>query len=165
MTPQDQTAGHRATDLAGRLAMILGTAIIGLSTIFWILFLGEQAEVAWQAQVDLVRFEQRAARVNGDEWRAMAQREVDPAEAAELAQDKKEMLQIVAAMESEPHHGQDIDEFVTRATEYVQAVDRELNLLEYDRYPEAQREEAGKSSRTLKSWNRPLRRSGQPTAN
>jgi len=143
MTPQDQTAGHRATDLAGRLAMILGTAIIGLSTIFWILFLGEQAEVAWQAQVDLVRFEQRAARVNGDEWRAMAQREVDPAEAAELAQDKKEMLQIVAAMESEPHHGQDIDEFVTRATEYVQAVDRELNLLEYDRYPEAQREEAG----------------------
>ncbi len=142
MTPQEQTAGHPATDLAGRLAVILGTAIIGLSTIFWILFLGKQAEVAWRAQVDLVRFEQRAARVNGDEWRAMAQREVDPDQAAELAQDKKGMLEIVAAMRSGPQQGQDVNEFVIQATEYVEAVDRELNLLEYDRYPEAQRVEA-----------------------
>ena len=139
MSSQEQIEGVTQLDFSGRLAVILGTAIVGLATVFWIVFLGTQAEIAWRAQVDLARFERMAARVNGNEWRAMAQHEVSPEVAEQLAQDQKEMLQIAAAMKSHPHAGREIDEFAVLATAYVRAVDRELDLLEYDRYPEAQR--------------------------
>jgi len=138
MSSKEQIASVTQLDFSGRLAVILGTAIVGLATVFWIVFLGRQAEIAWRAQVDLVRFERLAARVNGNEWRATAQHEVAPEVAEQLAQDKKEMLQIVASMKSDSPQRRDIDEFSVLATTYVRAVDRELDLLEYDRYLEAQ---------------------------
>jgi len=136
MTPGEQTA-TRDIDLTGRFAVILGTAVIALCTILSILFLGEQAQIAWRAQLGLTNFEQKAARMEGNEWRAMAQREVDPTVAAELAQDKKDMLEIVASMQGSPVRGENNDEFVRLAAGYVQAIDHELVLLEDDRYPEA----------------------------
>jgi diguanylate cyclase (GGDEF)-like protein/PAS domain S-box-containing protein len=137
MTPQDQSA-TRNIDLTGRFVVILGTAIIALCTIFSILFLDEQEQIAWRAQLDLVNFEQKAAQLEGNEWRAMAQRKVGPTVAAELAEDKKEILQIVAAMSSSPNRRADVDQLVREAREYVQAIDHELILLEANRYLEAQ---------------------------
>jgi diguanylate cyclase (GGDEF)-like protein/PAS domain S-box-containing protein len=110
--------------------------------------------------VDLVRFEEKAALVNGNEWRAMAQREVDPEIAAELAQNKQEMLQIVATMKSASQGGRDTDEFVIRATEYVQAIDRESSLLEADRYRDAEKfdaEEVDPRFEKLKEAIEPIR--------
>ena len=137
MTLPVQTATDPLSRFFGRLIVILGTAAVALATVFSILWCGNQADVAWRGQLDLAHFEQNAARVNGNEWRAMARREVDPELAAELAQDKKEMMQTVATMRRDPNRGQDIDAFVIAATDYVQAIDHELNLLEDDRYAEA----------------------------
>jgi diguanylate cyclase (GGDEF)-like protein/PAS domain S-box-containing protein len=96
------------------------------------------AERSREAQIALSRLEVRVQEVHSLEWLAIAAREITPEVEARLRASKRELLTTTSGLRLQTQEAL-VDQFGPAASNFIQATDRQLQLIQNGKFEEARR--------------------------
>jgi signal transduction histidine kinase len=118
--------------------LILGvTFSVALTAIFSITLLRQRADRAFQTRSQLIELQRLTDHVDGIKWRAIASQQVNSQLMQKLGREKGEIDEILAHLPPKISFQESLQPVIDAQYRYLNAIDRELNLLQQGKLAEA----------------------------